>query len=151
LKPKESLYLDTSVPSAYYDERVPERQRETQNFWDKLSEYDVIISTLTIDEIRATPDEEKRNKLIALITGFKVVEVTPESEALAERYVEYGIVPQKYIRDALHVAIATLKGIDIFVSWNFRHIVKRRTRLLVNLVNTLSGYRTIDIVSPNEL
>jgi predicted nucleic acid-binding protein len=130
---------------------VPERQRETQKFWDKLSEYDVIISTLTIDEIRATPDEEKRNKLIALITGFKVVEVTPESEALAERYVEYGIVPQKYIRDALHVAIATLEGIDIFVSWNFRHIVKRRTRLLVNLVNTLSGYRTIDIVSPNEL
>lgn len=30
---KESIYLDTSVPSAMYDERVKERQETTVKFW----------------------------------------------------------------------------------------------------------------------
>jgi hypothetical protein len=33
-KPK--VYLDTSVPSAYFDERAPDRQRLTQRFWVEI-------------------------------------------------------------------------------------------------------------------
>lgn len=34
---KEKLYLDTSVPSAYFDERSPERKQATESFWKKLA------------------------------------------------------------------------------------------------------------------
>lgn len=34
---KETLYLDTSVVSAYYDERAKERRAATTAFWEKLS------------------------------------------------------------------------------------------------------------------
>ncbi len=30
---KEKVYLDTTVPSVYYDTRTPERQRLTVQFW----------------------------------------------------------------------------------------------------------------------
>ena len=33
---KESLYLDTSVPSAYYDARAKERQEATIKFWKEI-------------------------------------------------------------------------------------------------------------------
>ncbi len=46
---KESLYLDTSVPSAYYDKRAKERQDATIKFWEKvLPNYNVHVSELSI-------------------------------------------------------------------------------------------------------
>jgi predicted nucleic acid-binding protein len=41
------VYLDTSVISAYFDTRRPERQAETRAFWRRLSELDVTISEVT--------------------------------------------------------------------------------------------------------
>lgn len=44
---KETLYLDTSVPSAYYDERAKERQDATIKFWKEvLPNYQGYISEI---------------------------------------------------------------------------------------------------------
>ncbi len=40
------VYLDTSVLSAYFDERTPDRMVETRVFWVRLSEFEVSTSTL---------------------------------------------------------------------------------------------------------
>jgi len=32
MKPSKKIYLDTSVPSAYYDSEKPERQEQTKEF-----------------------------------------------------------------------------------------------------------------------
>ena len=40
---------------------------------------------------------------------------------------------------------------DLLVSWNFEHLVKLKTRVGVNAVNRLVGYREIEIVSPEEV
>ncbi len=42
------LYLDTSVFSACYDERTPERQRLTQEFWMKLGDYEVLCLAVAV-------------------------------------------------------------------------------------------------------
>ena len=38
------LYLDTSVFSAYYDERTPERLRMTRDFWHVLDRHEKLCS-----------------------------------------------------------------------------------------------------------
>jgi hypothetical protein len=53
--------------------------------------------------------------------------------------------------DARHVAIATFYEIAYLVSWNFEHLVKVKTRRMVNSINILEGFREIEIVSPQEL
>ncbi len=45
------VYLDTSVLSAYFDERTPDRMVETRVFWVRLSEFEVYTSTLVREEI----------------------------------------------------------------------------------------------------
>ena len=45
------LYLDTSVPNAYFDEKNSHRKEITRQFWLKLKEYEVFISDLVIREI----------------------------------------------------------------------------------------------------
>ena len=51
---KTKVYLDTSVVSALFDERTPERLTMTSNFWSKLSDYEVFISELVVEELEKT-------------------------------------------------------------------------------------------------
>lgn len=149
---KETLYLDTSVPSAYYDKRAKERQEATIKFWEEvLSNYQCHISEITVEELKETKDEVLRIKLKKLIKGFTVLKTNEEIIALAKAYIEKRIFPEKYIDDAHHVAIASYYEISYLVSWNYEHLVKVKTRRLVNLVNILEGFKEIEIVSPLEL
>jgi len=144
------LYLDTSVFSAYYDERTPERLRMTRDFWHVLDRHEKLCSELTIEELnQAHPG--LREKLLALTQNFTILTLTDEMRRLAERYVEEGVVPPRYLADALHIAAAVLGNADILVSWNFKHLVNRSTRLLVNYINAKEGIRTIDILAPPEV
>ncbi len=44
---KYSLYLDTSVPSAYFDERAKDRKNATIKFWKEvLPHYRVYVSEI---------------------------------------------------------------------------------------------------------
>jgi hypothetical protein len=53
--------------------------------------------------------------------------------------------------DAEHIAAATVAEVDIVVSWNFRHIVHFEKIRGFNGVNTLKGYRALEIYSPAEV
>ncbi|MCK4384458.1 MAG: PIN domain nuclease, partial [Candidatus Lokiarchaeota archaeon] len=76
-------------------------------------------------------------------------------EELTREYIKNKLLPEKYINDALHIAIGSCNSISYIVScivsWDFEHIVKVKTRRIVNLVNTLQGYKEIEIISPKEL
>ena len=67
---KLKIYLDTSVPNAYADDKNPLRQETTKDFWARLDQYKVFISDIVIEEIEATGDETKRNRLLDIIKGF---------------------------------------------------------------------------------
>ncbi len=60
---KQKIYLDTTVPSAYFDARAPDRELLTKIFWsDRLPDFDPVISNIVLSEIHDTPNEEKRYK-----------------------------------------------------------------------------------------
>ena len=70
---KETLYLDTSVPSAYYDERAQERLDATIKFWNNvLPNYQVNVSEITIEELGNTKDETLRTRLKILVKDFRI-------------------------------------------------------------------------------
>lgn len=149
---KPTVYVDTTVPSAYFDPRAPDRQRLTRQFWtQRLSEFTPVISTIVLLEIRDTPDANKRTQMEQLVSGVDVLGFDEEADVLAHEYLQRGIFPEKYTSDANHVALAVVNGIGYFVSWNFRHLVKVTTRREVNLVNALTGYGPIEIIAPPEL
>lgn len=149
---KESLYLDTSVPSAYYDKRAKERKDATIKFWKEvLPHYEVYVSEITVKELDDTKDENLRKRLRRLIKGFKILKSNKKIRDLARVYIERGVFSERYVDDALHVAITTFYEISYLVSWNFEHLVKVKTRKWVNSVNTLEGFTEIEIVSPQEL
>ena len=53
--------------------------------------------------------------------------------------------------DAAHIALATVFGADLVVSWNFKHIVHFEKIAGYEGVNSLRGYRSPKIYSPREV
>ncbi len=145
------IYLDTSVLSAMFDTRNPERLEITREFFGGRLGDRLIVSELTLAEIAATPDTGMRTRMSEVADHFETVRVTSDVDRLAARYIGAGAFAEAFSADAYHVAIAVVCGADVILSWNFRHIVRRKTRDVVNMVNTMHGYPHIEIASPGEL
>ena len=145
------FYLDTSVPSAYYDNEKPERQEQTKEFWKNLKNHEVLISELTVDELEQVEDDDFKKKLLNLVSKYKVLKINKKVEDLAEEYIKEKIVPGRFKNDAIHIAVAVINNVEFLVSWNFKHLVNIKTRQMVNLVNAKNGYENIEIIAPPEL
>jgi hypothetical protein len=52
---------------------------------------------------------------------------------------------------SLHIAIATVIGVDVLVSWNFKHIVNLEKIKSFNTVNIREGYNILEIRTPKEM
>jgi predicted nucleic acid-binding protein len=154
---KLALYLDTSVISFALSKDISDDDRNiTLKLIEEINKdkFEGFISDVVIRELGNTKDPVKRDKLLKLVenTEFnEVLSVDEEIDRLADKYIEEGIIPAVYRDDALHIALASVKGLDILVSWNFKHLVKHKTRIEVAGVNTLLGYKAIDICTPWEV
>ncbi|GAF82470.1 unnamed protein product, partial [marine sediment metagenome] len=109
------------------------------------------ISNVVITEIQETPDISLREGMLNAIKGIPVLEFDEEAERLSNEYVHYGAVPQRYRTDSLHIGIAVVNQMNFLISWNYKHIVRRKTREIVRMVNALKRYPIIEIVSPPEI
>jgi predicted nucleic acid-binding protein len=145
------LYLDTSVISALFDARNPERQEITKEFFSTRSSDRFLVSELTLAEIANTPNVELRKEMRKIADRCETIPVTEVADRIAARYISEGAIAEAYSADAYHIAVAVMAKADMVVSWNFRHMVRRKTRDIVNMVNTMEGFPHMEIVAPGEL
>ena len=151
---KLKIYIETSVISHLKAEDVPEKMEITLKLWDDLKAglYDVVLSEAVIIELSKC-SEHKRNILQNYLEqiNYELVEITDEADNLASRYISEGVVPAKCYEDSLHIALASVSGCKVILSWNFKHIVRVKTVLGANGINKLEGYGEIEIASPESM
>jgi predicted nucleic acid-binding protein len=145
------VYLDTSVISALFDPKNPERKSLTEAFFRKIGSFEVYISEISIMEIERTPDLKLQNKMRETIRSLATLYITDKVEWLAKEYIRHGAVPEGYAEDSYHIAIAVLNEMDYLLSWNFKHIVRKTTRDMVRMVNISNKLAQIEIMTPAEL
>ncbi|MDR2428681.1 MAG: hypothetical protein LBD62_02625 [Candidatus Margulisbacteria bacterium] len=118
----------------------------------KAGKYEPYTSDYVLQELKRA-DQPKQEQMIELIEQYNVMFLSPnvEAERLADVYISRGIIPQKHLIDAQHIAMTTVSDLDFIVSYNFQHIVKRKTLLMTKTVNLQEGYREIGIFSPTEV
>ena len=80
-----------------------------------------------------------------------VLSVSEEAERLADIYVSESVIPIKYRTDGVHIAVAAVNSLDLIISMNFQHIVKRKTKLATASINAINGYRAVEIFNPMEV
>jgi hypothetical protein len=148
------IYLETTLFNFYFDEDRGVAHTDTIKLFQEIvaGKYEAFTSDYVVDELKkASP--EKSAKMIGLLTEYDVPVLSMDDEAdrLADCYVGEGVIPVKYRTDGLHIAIATVNDLDMIVSMNFQHIVKRKTVKMTGAINIMNGYHAIEIYSPMEV
>lgn len=154
------LYLDTSAISLLFQDHGSERHEVTCDFFRNIVEggvHDVFISSVVLDELNRTPDEERRLEMLKAVRrlGLTLLEFDLEDDAiyrLAELYSELRIVPVSKREDALHLAIATIHEMDMLVTWNYRHLAGIEREARVARANVSEGFtKPLRLITPLEV
>ncbi len=154
---KLKLYLDTSVINFLFAEDAPEKQRVTQEFFDgsvSQGKFDIYVSDVVIGEIKNTKDIDKRNNLLAVIYKYNlnILSISEEAIELADEYLKQSVIPEKKVEDARHIAIATVNGCDMLLSWNYKHLANINKEKKIQIINIQQGYNyPVRLSTPMEV
>ena len=124
---KSRVYIETTVISYLTAWRSPQlvmaaHQEATRQWWDEeRSNFDIFVSEAVIEEASAG-DLTAAQKRLAAIQGIPELQINNEVRDLAKALLESGQLPPKASLDALHIATATVNGMDFLLTWNCRHI-----------------------------
>lgn len=153
---KPSVYIETTIPSYLTAWRSPElvmaaNQEATRKWWDESrAKFELFISELVIDEIsNGDPDAVKRR--MTVVDDLPELELTDQAETLAAKLLLGAALPQKAKADALHIAVATVHGIDYLLTWNCKHIANAIMRPKIESICRAAGYEPPVICTPPEL
>jgi len=150
---KLKLYLETTVFNYYFDTER-EFHADTRRLFEAIAagEFEAYTSEYVAYELRRAP-EPKRSDMLNLIAqyGIKVLDFEDEASRLATLYASNGIIPEKYLMDGIHIASASINGLDCILSFNFQHINKLKTKRMTENINLMEGYKGITICMPMEV
>ena len=144
------IYVDTSVIGGCEDEEFSAVSRQLWSMF-RTGECIMVVSDLTLEEIEGAPQTVRKHLEDVPADYQLLIRLSEEAQELADAYLAHGVVGPGSLADALHVAMATVSGVDVLVSWNFKHIVNLGRIRLFNAVNLEQGYGLIEIRTPKEV
>jgi hypothetical protein len=150
------VYLETTVPSYLTAWPSPEvvtagHQQTTQDWWEtRRQEFDLFASQFVIDEASLGDPEAAARRLEAL-ADVPLLEPGDNVYQLADQLVKQVPLPAKAAADSLHIAIATVNGMDYLLTWNCTHIANAALRARIEKVCRDAGYEPPVICTPEEL
>jgi hypothetical protein len=148
------VYIETSVWNFALTDDAPADRDVTREFFDQVRQgkFEAYISNVVLGEVNKAP-EPRHTELLNLINEIApaILPTSEEASALAAELINSGAIPAKHENDAAHIATAVVANMDLLLSWNFKHIVRSKTRTLVTAISRVAGYKDIEIVFPREV
>ena len=154
MKPR--VYLETTIPS--YLTAWPSRdliraahQQITREWWQhRRGEFELFISQVVVQECQAGDPKAAADRLEA-IRDFPLLEQSDDATALAQALLKQVPLPERAAVDALHIAVATVNGMDYLLTWNCTHIANAALREPIESICRECGYDPPAICTPEEL
>jgi len=153
---KPRVYIETTVVSYLTAWRSPQlvmagHQETTRNSWDdERHRFDLFISEVVVQEASAGDPAAVQRRLEA-ISGLPELQITDEARLLAKELIAKTPLPETARVDALHIATATVNGMDYLLTWNCRHIANATLRRSMGAICEGAGYEMPVICTPLEL
>jgi len=154
MKPR--LYLETTIPSYLTawpsrDLIVAAHQQLTKEWWrTRHDAFEICISQFVVDEAGAG-DADAAQERLEVLKPFPLLDVTASVLQLATALLDAGIIPDKAARDAAHIAVSAVHGIDYLMTWNCAHIANAMIIKSVQTICVQNGFSCPVICTPEEL
>jgi len=151
-----TAYIETTVIGHLVgrilaDPIVAGRQVVTRQWWPTAKEkYRLFVSKVVADEC-ASGDPEAADERLAALESLEFIATSSAVDKLAHQLMEKHAVPKTEPRDAVHISLAAVNGLEYLVSWNFKHIVNPTTRAAIERICRDAGFVPPIICTPDEL
>jgi predicted nucleic acid-binding protein len=152
----ETIYLETSI-IGYLTARTSNNLilmanvEATREWWEiRRTQFDLYISQTVLDEV-ARGDTEIASRRLDLLSVFPLLEINEAVQELAIQFLTKSNLPPKAADDALHIAFATVYGLDYLLTWNCKYIANAQIQKKLAQISLAAGYELLAICTPYEL
>ena len=150
---KEKVYIDSTIPSFYFDERQSIRlfTEITKSWWnDESMNYEIWTSEAVFQEI-SEGNYPNKEKVIKFAQEIPLLERVSELEHITSFYIENYVMPKSFLGDAVHLAYASYYNFEYLLTWNCNHLANANKRKHIRVINGRLGLSTPELVTPLEL
>jgi hypothetical protein len=96
-------------------------------------------------------DPTAANERLTVISDLELLDTSDAVDDLADELIVQGAVPASQPRDAFHIAIAAVNGVQYLVTWNFKHIANPTLQNQIASVCRERGFEPPVICTPEQL
>jgi predicted nucleic acid-binding protein len=123
----------------------------TRRWWEtRRSQFTLYISQIVLDEA-SQGDSEMASKRLEILQNLSVLELNDTIEDLGMQFLTKSNLPAKASDDAIHIAAATVHGLDYLLTWNCKHIANAQIQKKLTEICRDFGYKLPTICTPYEL
>ncbi|WP_420126047.1 type II toxin-antitoxin system VapC family toxin [Longimicrobium sp.] len=153
--PSQRIYVETTIPSAYYTNRTApemvERREITRRWWkEAVGNCELVASAVVLGELRDGTSEHVPFRL-SLVRNLDLLDLTPAVYSTADVYMHRKLMPSNPPSDALHLALASHYNCDVLATWNYNHLANANKLEHIRMVNTGLGLPVPFIATPRQL
>lgn len=152
----ETVYIETSI-LGYLTARstknliLAANMEITKDWWElRRNTFTLYISEVVLNEV-AQGDEAIAAQRLEILRDFPLLELNQAVQGLATQFLTRSNLPPKAKVDAIHIAAATVHGIDYLLTWNCKHIANAQIQGKLAEISLDFGYVLPILCTPNEL
>jgi hypothetical protein len=152
----ETVYIETSIlgyltarPSR--DIVVAANIEVTREWWDtRRSDFQLYSSQAVVKET-SQGDAAIASQRLETLHNFSLLDLNQSVLDLAEQFLRLSNLPAKANVDAVHIAAATVHGMDYLLTWNCKHIANAQIQGKLAEISLDFGYELPILCTPYEL
>lgn len=152
----ETVYIETSI-IGYLTARSTKNLilaaniEVTRDWWEsRRSAFTLYISQAVLNEL-GQGDAEIAAQRLEILDDFPLLELNQAVRDLAVQFLTRSNLPPKADVDAIHIAAATVHGLDYLLTWNCKHIANAQIQRKLAEISLNFGYQLPIICMPYEL
>jgi hypothetical protein len=150
------VFIETTIPS-YLTARPARdvlqfaRQEVTREWWETRRHlHELFTSQLVLHEA-AKGDPDMARLRLECLSELQLLDINDRVLALAQRFLAERLIPVEEEDDAIHLATATVHGMDILLSLNYRHIVNAALQSRLRRIAEDAGYGLPFVCTPDQV
>ncbi|AFZ60304.1 type II toxin-antitoxin system VapC family toxin [Anabaena cylindrica FACHB-243] len=152
----ETVYIETSI-LGYLTARstknliLAANMEITRDWWEfRRNAFMLYTSEAVLDEV-AQGDAKIATQRLDILRNFPLLELNEVVQGLAAQFLARSNLPPKAKVDAIHIAAATVHGMDYLLTWNCKHIANAQIQGKLAEISLDFGYVLPILCTPNEL
>jgi hypothetical protein len=152
----ETVYIETSI-LGYLTARstknliLAANMEITKDWWEfRRNAFILYSSEAVLDEV-AQGDSEIAAQRLEILRDFPLLALNQAVQDLAAQFLARSSLPPKAKVDAIHIAAATIHGMDYLLTWNCKHIANAQIQGKLAEISLDFGYVLPILCTPNEL